>query len=387
MRVLWEGDFFVHHSLARFNREVCRRLSADADLRVRHLGCAPERVDARLVEEWSDLARASGSGGTDSWDVVVRHHWPPNPRPPERGRWIVRQPWEVGGVPVSWKPMLERLDELWVPSEFTRRIFLENLGARAPRIEVVPDGVDTRVFRPDTGDGGAATGPLRLLYVGGTIWRKGIDIALDCYVKAFGGQRASRDTLLLVKDLGSRSFYAGNTLAARAIAAARDPANPPIAYTDRILTDGEMARLYAAADAVLLPYRGEGFCLPALEALACGTPVIATAGGPTDELCGSEEMLLRIPSHRTWIQWGEPTFAPCWVLEPDRDALVELLRSVARDRERIRARRSATARGLTVRQAGVERFTWDRAARKASSRVREVEGSDAEGGAGCEPAG
>ena len=102
------------------------------------------------------------------------------------------------------------------------------------QIHVVPDGVDISIFRPCRTDGTYRTDttrPLTILYVGGTIWRKGIDIALECYIRAFQSASSAKsvDALLLVKDMGSRSFYAGNTMAARVIAAVKDPANPPIA--------------------------------------------------------------------------------------------------------------------------------------------------------------
>lgn len=48
----------------------------------------------------------------------------------------------------------------------------------------------------------------------------------------------------------------------------------------------EIPRLYARADAWLVPSRSEGFGLPILEAMACGTPVIATPTGAAPELLG-----------------------------------------------------------------------------------------------------
>ena len=54
----------------------------------------------------------------------------------------------------------------------------------------------------------------------------------------------------------------------------------PIEYHDRALNDQEMAGLYAACDCLAHPYRGEGFALPVVEAMACGLPAIVTGAGP-----------------------------------------------------------------------------------------------------------
>ena len=60
---------------------------------------------------------------------------------------------------------------------------------------------------------------------------------------------------------------------------------PRVVLLDDDLSDEEMAALYRACDVLVHPYRGEGFAMPVLEAMACGLPVIVTGGGPTDEFC------------------------------------------------------------------------------------------------------
>lgn len=49
------------------------------------------------------------------------------------------------------------------------------------------------------------------------------------------------------------------------------------------MTAGQMASLYAATHVLVAPYRGEGFCLPVLEAMAVGVCPIVPRGGPTDD--------------------------------------------------------------------------------------------------------
>ncbi|HXE54983.1 MAG TPA: glycosyltransferase [Tepidisphaeraceae bacterium] len=58
---------------------------------------------------------------------------------------------------------------------------------------------------------------------------------------------------------------------------------PRITYIGGSLPIQHMAELFQLSDAYLTPYSAEAFNLPALEAVACGLPVICTAGGPTDE--------------------------------------------------------------------------------------------------------
>jgi glycosyltransferase involved in cell wall biosynthesis len=49
-----------------------------------------------------------------------------------------------------------------------------------------------------------------------------------------------------------------------------------------------MAELFQAADVFVSPYKAEGFNMPALEAAACGTLVVATKGGATDDFLRPE---------------------------------------------------------------------------------------------------
>jgi len=97
-----------------------------------------------------------------------------------------------------------KVDEVWTPSEFVRNAFL-GAGTSPQRIRTLPNAVDSGTFRPD----GPATRPPNsrdfvFLFVGGPIRRKGIDLLLEAYGDAFTPEE---DVTLVVKDLGSRTFY------------------------------------------------------------------------------------------------------------------------------------------------------------------------------------
>jgi glycosyltransferase involved in cell wall biosynthesis len=57
-------------------------------------------------------------------------------------------------------------------------------------------------------------------------------------------------------------------------------------------SDDELARLYRGALCVVYPSLYEGFGIPVLEAMACGTPVVTSRGGATEEVAGGAAVLV-----------------------------------------------------------------------------------------------
>ena len=105
-----------------------------------------------------------------------------------------------------------------------------------------------------------------------------------------------------------------------------------------------------AADCYVAPYFAEGFNMPVLECAACGTPVVCTAGGPTDEFTD--------PSS-TWRIRSTPVGARLHAgligdaLKPDLEHLIELMRTAIGDRAN--ARRMGAAAAAHVARS----YTWD----------------------------
>ncbi|TMJ92809.1 MAG: glycosyltransferase, partial [Actinobacteria bacterium] len=145
------------------------------------------------------------------------------------------------------------------------------------RIEIVPPGVDHDLFAP--GDRGAAraalgldaAGPL-LLFVGRIQPLKGLDVAVralaaldrdDARLAVVGGPSGADGPAELRR---VRAIVDGLGLAGRVRFVAPQP-------------HARLAAWYRAADVCLVPSRSESFGLVALEAAACGTPVVAAAVG------------------------------------------------------------------------------------------------------------
>jgi glycosyltransferase involved in cell wall biosynthesis len=185
------------------------------------------------------------------------------------------------------------------------------LGRPARSIAVIPNAVDGDVFtlleRADARRrlGLAGPGP-RLLFVGTPSPRKGIERVLDALpalaerwpaieLLVVGGPGAERSS-----PQGLRRYAARLGVADRLVLAGPHP-------------PGELAPWYSAADAFVLPSRLEGSPNAVLEALACGTPVVATPVGEIPEVLADSGGGVLAPRE------GDGNLAPAIAAALDRD--------------------------------------------------------------------
>jgi D-inositol-3-phosphate glycosyltransferase len=155
------------------------------------------------------------------------------------------------------------------------RLFHSSFGLSGARLTVVPAGVDLDVFRPAAEDpGGTADAPrdgVELLFAGRLQPLKGPDVA----VRTLAEVRRHRSDVTL-RIIGGES---GGTGVATSVAALTELATE-LGVAEHVsfepaLPQAELAARLRAADLVLVPSRSETFGLIALEAQACGTPVVA----------------------------------------------------------------------------------------------------------------
>ena len=81
---------------------------------------------------------------------------------------------------------------------------------------------------------------------------------------------------------------------------ANNPNTAPVELVDNDLDEDGLLALYRQADAAVLPSRGEGYNLPAAEAMAAGLPVIVTAHGGHLDFCSRDtaRLVARTPGRR-----------------------------------------------------------------------------------------
>ena len=361
-RIAWHGDFLGEGSLARVNRHLARALLARGNVAVIPCGepsPQPER-ELGLVPR-----RREDDGDGDSPLVTLRHRWPAHFMNPASGYDVHIQPWEFGAAPRAWIERLrERADAVWCYSEYVRRIYVEG-GIPAERTAVVPLGFDPHVYHPGVEPMPVSSpGACVFLFVGGVVPRKNVGMLIEAFTRAF---TVNDEVALLIKENAGLAVYE-HAWAAQLRALATRPDIPPIRYLDAQYADADMARLYRMATALVHPYRGEGFGLPVLEAMACGTPVVVTRGGSTDDFVDESTGYL-VPATRAALGpevSGYPLAGEGWWLEPDIAALAAALRHVYERRDAARMLgRAAAARAHAA-------WTWDHAAQHAEARLADL---------------
>ncbi|MGH7715283.1 MAG: glycosyltransferase family 4 protein, partial [Vulcanimicrobiaceae bacterium] len=325
--VVVEGDFvFPHNALTVANRGLFAALSRRAKY---DLGLLCEPSATRMPEPAARALDALRTRRIADPDIVIRHLLPAATSQLRHTRYVHVQPWEFGALPTRWvAEWHNNVDEIWCYSSYVKDEYVQ-AGFPRERVHVVPLGFDPAIYVPRSTPRTVPTERRCVfLFVGGTIVRKGVDLLLAAWERAF---KPTDDVALVIKDV---PWYAPRpTNQIMQLASRTDLAE--LLYTEEIFPgDDAMAALYRSVTCLVQPYRGESFCLPVLEAMACGIPAIVTRGGATDDFvtaeCGYHVDAKRVPS---WPPPGEELAGPGWFLEPDIDQIAAAMRSVYEDPE------------------------------------------------------
>jgi glycosyltransferase involved in cell wall biosynthesis len=171
------------------------------------------------------------------------------------------------------KATRRRADCIVAVSRYTAQTYAKGLNAPLPR--VIINGIDTDFFTPPAGQPEpSADRPFRLLFVGNMSRRKGADMIPAIIERLGGGFELSYTAGLRVKDP-----FPG-------LKGARQLGR---------LDHAGVREEYRRADALLFPTRLEGLPLVAMEAMACGTPVVACETASLPEVVSHGETGLLCP--------------------------------------------------------------------------------------------
>jgi D-inositol-3-phosphate glycosyltransferase len=285
------------------NPAITRVVELGRGARVVHLAAGPQMPMARErvwnhLDEFADRVDAWRLTEGVDYDVVHAHYWLSGVVALDlRARWgvpvvqmfhtLARLKNDVAREPGEREPALRvaeetrvarDVDRIVAASEIERAQLVGLYGARFDRVTVVPCGVDTTLFRP--GDASAARTRLglddrpTLLYVGRIAPIKGLETLLEA-VDRLG--LAGRRVRLLVVGGDADERIDGHEAYVRGLTCR-------LGLCDDVVFVGAQPQIslpdyYAAADLTIMPSYYESFGMVALEAMACGSPVVASRVG------------------------------------------------------------------------------------------------------------
>ena len=222
------------------------------------------------------LSRRAPTVATIHHPITVDRRWAVRA---ETSIWRKLQQWRWHSCVGMQKRVVKRLRSIVTVSESARRDIAREFGIPADRLRVVPNGIDTDLFRPLHG---IAREPGRIIATNSADTPlKGLAHLLAAVAEisrsrnhfklvVIGKPKKNGAVERLVRELGIGSR---------------------VEFTGRIGNE-ELVRHYARAAMAVVPSLYEGFGLPAGEAMACGVPVISTTGGALPEVVGEAGLLV-----------------------------------------------------------------------------------------------
>lgn len=271
----------------------------------------------------------------------------------------------------------ENFDELWTPTQWNADVFRAS-GVRLP-MRVIPLGVDTSIYRTIPGcklppcrlisdvrgrGGLAVPQGFTFLTIGLPGFRKGWDVIADAMELAFAKRRANVNLVIgLTHSPGAWNEKVYKQFARYKV---------PIWTLEGSFTEHELARIYNAVGCYVSASRGEGFNLPALEAAACGTPLVVPDNTAHTEIFGEGALTFRPDGVKRypegdWISDWYKGMVFSRFGKPAIRTLAGMLETVKSGGKHVSDRRDRMSSIVA------EMYTWDRVARKVVDRLVEVQ--------------
>lgn len=373
--VVWSGPLHDPSGYGEESRNFLFALEdAGVPVAAQVLPWSHDTVDLSDAER-ARLERAQGRPAAPGFLHVTQNFPPAWGRHPEAGLAVGRTMFETDRLPPDWVQACNRMDAVWVPSEFNRRTFAQ-AGVETGKLAVVPGCFDQAPFTQDEPlgadraviEGVAARGEFVFLSVFDWTRHKGWDVLLRAFLEAFEGRT---DVRLVLKAWSTLGYGAGGIREQAAAFVSRELghdllSDPRVAFLPERLTRPGLRALYRACDAFVLPSRGEGWGRPYMEAMACGRPVIGTNwSGNTAFMTGANSYLLDCEVRAVPEEgWREiPTYRGHRWAEPDARHLAELMRRVVAEPG------EAAAKGAQAREDVFSRFNRARVGRLVACEI------------------
>ena len=265
---------------------------------------------------------------------------------------------EVDGLPKDWVEQANKMDEIWVPSEFNKITFA-NSGVKVP-IHVIPLGVDINYFNPQI-----KGHKISNKYVFLSVFEWGERKAPEKLLTAFANEFSDSDEVILICKVFNNDGSINVREEVNKLNLKNKGKNIYFIYNQNI-PGYQMGSLYNSADCLVIPTRGEGWGMPILEGMACGLPVITTNWSAQTDFYNEKY------GYPVNVKGLIPAIAKCpyydgfqWS-DPDTEHLQYQLRYVYENRE------EARQKGLLAAEYVRNNWTWLHAAKKIKNRLQDI---------------
>jgi glycosyltransferase involved in cell wall biosynthesis len=243
----WNALGFDRYTLGRIDREECDALVA--------ISGAGLLTGKRVQERGGVFVCDRGSTHQRLQEAVVLE---------EHKRWGVPEPMAKPQIVLREEAIYAQADAITVPSTVAKRSFVA-MGVAAEKVHVIPYGVRLDRFAPF---GNPPADSFDLLFAGGVSLRKGVPYLLE----AFARLRHPRKRLTVVGAVATEM---------RELLGRLPKEN--VRFTGSV-PQHELARIMASSHALVLPSVEEGLALVQGQAMASGSPVIATVATGAEDL-------------------------------------------------------------------------------------------------------
>ena len=318
------GHILGSYSLAIINRMLARSLEASFPGQARFMPIETAPIDhtegVPAVDKPLMIELSTRTAPDHGDEVVISHHYPVVVPEGAYRLMMALFFWEESAVPDHTIQLLaKKFDAIISPARTVTNALLDS-GLPIP-IATIGQPVDLEPYKALAPTRRPPDREIRFLHISSCFKRKGVDVLLEAWAKAF----TSADPVCLVIKTFPNPHNDVEQQLERLTG--RYPDLARVEIVNRDVEQQELVRFYADADVMVLPSRGEGYNLPALEAMASGLPLIVTGHGGQRDFCSEREARLidyRFATSESHVS-GHHSL---WV-EPDVQDLAAALREQA----------------------------------------------------------
>ena len=360
MNILIEGWRNINHSYALVNQWQINELIKSSNISFKDVpfydeNWSQKKNDSGLRDDVKDIInKISPPSEYTDYDITYRISGPFNFNKEFKSKAVfvfatseyknnLSKSSYVNGDPIQLSK--EKKFFIHTPSNWSKKSFL-SAGFRDDQIIVVPHGVDLNTFNLISDDEKKKvrnkykinSEDFVLTNIGAMTQNKGVEDLIAAYGIL---KKKNRNLKLILKD--QSNLYDRNAISPiKNMQGSKFNQKYQIfdeqMYNDIItisenLNFNELRNIYSITDCYVSPYKAEGFNLPPLEAAACGTQIVVTDGGPTDDYF-NECMGFKIESK-------EQSLNNNIYLSPKTNSLIEILDTIVNkvdDKKEIRSK-------------------------------------------------